>query len=196
MVNASDRKPLVLRPAEPADARAIAEFIAFAEEEMLPFYTGTDDPQKSLEVLTDFVQSPVLNRFSIANHIVADLGGTVVGSILAFPSDQQPVLDQTLLEFINRHGHNLQQLFFEGIPGTYYLCTVGVSPHYRGRGLGRKLMDAALKRGRQLGFRQASLLVSRKKPKAKALYQRVGFKVSEEVRIGPFIYHRMIIDME
>ncbi len=189
------RKPPVIRPAEPADAPAIAEFIAMAESEMLPFYTCTNDRQKALGVMADYILSPITNRYSIVHHLVADMAGTAVGSILAFPADQQPDLDRLILEYVNRHGYDLPRLFFEGVPGSYYLCTAGVSAQYRSHGLGRKLIAAALEKARRLGFKQASLLVSEGKPRAEALYKRLGFTTKEEVRIANFPYHRMVMDI-
>lgn len=49
-------------------------------------------------------------------------------------------------------------------------------PSYRGRGLGRKLLEALLERARKLGFRDAVLETSPRFYEAIALYDRLGFE--------------------
>lgn len=180
-----------IRPASPADSRAIAGFIAMAESEMVHHFTGTTDPEVSKTALEKFILSPIKNRYSIDNNTVADIDGEVAGSIISFPADEQPSLDTILLEDLNARGYGLTELFFEGEKGTYYLSTMGVDPKFRGQGVGTALMAAAEQKGRDLGYEFVSLLVSKGKPRARALYERVGFDVVEETRIADVEYYRM-----
>ncbi|MCD8141447.1 MAG: GNAT family N-acetyltransferase [Planctomycetaceae bacterium] len=180
-----------VRPATPADSRAIAGFIAMAESEMVHHFTGTTDPDASKTALEKFILSPTPNRYSIANNIVAEIGGEVAGSIISFPADDQPALDTILLAYLNARGYGLKELFFEGEKGTYYLSTMGVEPKFRGQGVGTALMAAAEQKGRDLGYALVSLLVSKGKPRARTLYERVGFEVVEETQIADVEYYRM-----
>jgi ribosomal protein S18 acetylase RimI-like enzyme len=54
-----------------------------------------------------------------------------------------------------------------------------VIPEYRGRGIGRRLLTAAIGHARALGCRAIDLEVDRKHPRASSLYDREGF-----VRLG------------
>lgn len=183
---------MLIRPARKDDARAIAGFIAMAESEMVHHFTGTTDPEKSLDALVPFITSPTPNRYSLENNLVVEEDGKAAAAMISFAADLQPKLDILLLETLNKRGYNLDRLFFEGAPGTYYLSTMGVDPAYRGRGFGSALMKAAEERARELGFAQTSLLVSMGKPRAMGLYERVGYVPTEEVQIADVKYHRMI----
>jgi len=183
---------MLIRAAEARDARAIASFISMAESEMVHHFTGTTDPVKSLDALEKFVMSPVPNRYSLKNNLVVEEDGKAVAAMMVFPADSQPDLDGPLLESLNARGYGLDELFFEGEPGTFYLSTMGVDPDYRGRGYGSALLTAAGKVAREKGFTRVSLLVSKGKPKARALYERLGFSPLSEVRIGDVDYIRMV----
>lgn len=183
---------MIIRPAEERDVRAIASFIAMAESEMVHHFTGTTDPEKSLDALEKFVLSPVPNRYSLANNLVVEEDGRAVAAMMVFPADSQPDLDGPLLESLNARSYGLDELFFEGEPGTFYLSTMGVDPAYRGRGYGSALLNAAGDIAREKGFKQVSLLVSKGKPKAQELYERIGFAPLTDVRIGDVDYIRMV----
>lgn len=186
---------MLIRTAKVEDAMAIGGFIVMAESEMAHHFTGTTDPEASARALVDFVLNPVPNRYSLANNLVAEVDGRVGGAIMSFPADRQPQLDTVLLAALNRRGYNLEKLFFEGEPGTYYLSTMGVCPELRGRGIGSTLLTAAEAAGAKQGFARASLLVSKGKEKAKKLYERLGYRVTTEVAIADVGYFRMLKDL-
>lgn len=181
-----------IRRAEPRDAAAIAWFIVMAEGEIAELFAGSKDPDVIHRRLEEMVSAPKSNRYSLDNCLVAEIDGTVAGSIISFPADRQPGLDVHLLEVLAARGIHLGKLVFEGEPGTYYLSTAGVDPKFRGRGLGTALLAAAAAEGARLGFARASLLVSKDKPRAMALYEKLGYAVVGEQKIADYRYFRMI----
>lgn len=181
-----------IRPAQPSDAPAIADCIALAESEMVQFFTGKSDPADIRKELLPLVLGSKSNRYSLDNNLVAEVDGVPAGSIIFFPADRQPELDKPLLEYLRTRGIDLPELFFEGEPGTLYLSTMAVLPDYRGRGIATSLIPAAEAKGAELGFARTSLLVSAGKPKARGLYERLGYAVLREVRIADVRYSRMI----
>jgi len=52
---------------------------------------------------------------------------------------------------------------------------LGLLPAYRGRGYGRKLIEATLHAAKLAGFRRVELAVHSDNPRAIALYERTGF---------------------
>ncbi|HEV7365833.1 MAG TPA: GNAT family N-acetyltransferase [Gemmatimonadales bacterium] len=77
---------------------------------------------------------------------------------------------------------------------------VYVSPAYRGRGLGRALVEAALRFARSLeGARQVQVCVTEHAKEARALYQRLGFLTwgiePDALRVGDMSIaeHHMIL---
>ena len=186
---------MLIRAAKKEDAPAIADFIAMAESEMVHHFTGSTDPEKSREALQEFILNPTLNRYSLENNLVAEVDGQAAGSMISFPADKQPDLDHVLLDALNKRGYGLDKLFFEGVPGTYYLSTMGVNPQFRGRGIGSALMAGSEKEAARQGFSRLSLLVSKGKPKVQALYERLGYKAVEDVQIADVLYRRMAKDI-
>jgi len=65
---------------------------------------------------------------------------------------------------------------------------IALEPEYRGKGLGRRLMLAALEAARRYGYRQVSLTVHPENPAA-ALYRQCGFE-DRELRKT---YHLMLV---
>lgn len=63
--------------------------------------------------------------------------------------------------------------FFGAFP---YLALLGVKKRFRGMGVGRTLLKVYEGVARELGFRKTSLLVSHFNPRAKALYQSMGYR--------------------
>jgi ribosomal protein S18 acetylase RimI-like enzyme len=181
-----------IRSARSDDAPAIARHIVMAEKEMVQFFTGSQDPEAAKPILESWVLSPTPCRYSTEFCMLAEVTDQPVGSAISFPADLQPELDVVLLDALCRRGHSLPRLSFEGEPGTYYLSTMGVDPACRGQGIGTALMAAAEERGRQLGFSRASLLVSKDKERAQALYERQGYVVIADVSIGGVAYRRMM----
>lgn len=65
----------------------------------------------------------------------------------------------------------------DGFFGTFpYLSLLGVKKSFRGMGIGHVLLETFIGVSRSLGYKKCSLLVSHFNPRAKNLYQSLGFK--------------------
>jgi ribosomal protein S18 acetylase RimI-like enzyme len=181
-----------IRPATREDAPSVARYIMMAEGEMVPFLTGESDEAQAVEKLVSWILSETPNRYSPENTLVAEEDGVAVAAAISFPADAQHSLDSLILEDVRRRGRNLERLFQEGVPGTFYLSTMGVEPESRRRGIGTALMLACEARARQSGFAKTSLLVDTDKERTQALYARHGFVAVETVALVHFSYTRMV----
>ena len=77
--------------------------------------------------------------------------------------------------------------------GVFELSKMAVDAAERGRGIGRKLLAAALERARKLGT--TSLLLVSNSP-AVGLYESVGFRHVPPDEIGPMHYERADVFMK
>ncbi len=80
--------------------------------------------------------------------------------------------------------------------GVFELSKMAVSPGERGRGTGRRLMDAAIDRARALGASSLFLGSNQRLTPAIRLYESVGFRHVPRERIGPLPYTRADVFME
>lgn len=64
--------------------------------------------------------------------------------------------------------------------GEFYLDSVGVLPEYRGQGIATLLFEAQCERAASSGHKVAGLIVDVDKPKAEALYARLGFRYIDD----------------
>ena len=70
---------------------------------------------------------------------------------------------------------NLEDKDFADGESRAYLCAFRVKKEYRGRGLGSRLMEAALAELKEAGFHTATIGVGSDKPMNIRLYRRFGF---------------------
>lgn len=69
---------------------------------------------------------------------------------------------------------------------------MGILPAYRGKGLGRRLIEATLKAAREAGFARVELNVYEDNSRAITLYEKVGFEREGIVRRAAHIDGRFI----
>ncbi|EJZ18029.1 GNAT family N-acetyltransferase [Rhizobium sp. Pop5] len=69
---------------------------------------------------------------------------------------------------------------------------MGILPAYRGRGLGRRLIETTLRTAREAGFARVELDVYEDNSRAIALYEKVGFKREGIIRRAARIDGRFI----
>ncbi|WP_171176200.1 GNAT family N-acetyltransferase [Ruegeria sp. HKCCD8929] len=70
-------------------------------------------------------------------------------------------------------------------PGVFQMDGIFVDTAARGRGVGTALFDAVCAEAEARGMREVQLDVIDTNPRARALYERVGFKVIGEEETGP-----------
>lgn len=80
--------------------------------------------------------------------------------------------------------------------GVYELSKMAVAPDARNRGIGRKVILAAIERARSLGATSLFLGSNTKLASAVHLYESVGFTHVPPERIGPMPYARANVFME
>lgn len=117
----------------------------------------------------------------------------------------QIVLDDPVGQIIARGGYILLAKVDGEVVGTcallkhtstkYELAKMGVFRAYRGKGIGRKLAEAAIAKSVQIGADTLVLATSKDLEAANALYHSMGFQEVNLSEIGPLPYKRKSIVM-
>ena len=94
---------------------------------------------------------------------------------------------EALLAFEGDEPVGLAVYFFEfstwrGRPGVY-VQDMYVAPQMRGRGLGRELMEAVLRRSRERGGRYVKLAVYDQNEQAIGFYRSLGFEICDDEQV-------------
>ncbi len=72
---------------------------------------------------------------------------------------------------------------------------MGVTKKYQNLGIGRKLVEAAIERSKQLGADKLILATSKCLEAANHLYEKMGFEYCDLSEIGPLPYTRETVVM-
>jgi ribosomal protein S18 acetylase RimI-like enzyme len=158
-----------IRPAEPEDAEDLARLINLASEGMSLYLWQQSAPegQDPWEYGRERACDPAVG-FNWRNSVVATLDGVVAGSVVfyALPEEPQPIAADVPEMFI-------PILELENLaPNTVYINVLAVYPEYRGRGIGRALMEHV---EAEASGRDLSLIVENANDVARSLYHSFGF---------------------
>ena len=171
---------ITIRDCRKEDASSVARLImmAWPVEEFLAM-----DPSLTLESLHERIRryvEAVNTLYSYVNTIVAVADDKVCGAINGYDGASYERLKQPIIDDLSvfRNSPNDFSKVKETGPGEYYLDSIGVDPSMRSHGIGSRLFEAAFIKAREAGFRKVGLLVDVDKPKAEALYMRLGFTLA------------------
>lgn len=111
---------------------------------------------------------------------------STAADIERFGFGEQPRFE-ALLAFEDDAAVGLAVYFFEfstwrGRPGVY-VQDMYVAPQMRGRGLGRDLMEAVVRRSRERGGRYVKLAVHDGNEQAIGFYRSLGFKICDDEQL-------------
>lgn len=157
------------------------------------------DPSLTLDGLHGMVMSYFLAEdtlYSYTNTVVAtvtdsDGNEKVAGAINGYDGALYEELKRPITEDLRKRFPSSENDFGavkETEAGEYYLDSIGVDPAMRSHGIGSRLFKAAIARASDAGFKRIGLIVDEDKPKAEALYLRLGFR---NVGYRDFFGHRM-----
>lgn len=139
-----------IRDARPDESARIALLLRAAYAE----YRKSMPPGAWQVYLADIVD--VRGRMSQGNMPVAEMDGKLVGTVTLYMDGRSS--------------------YQEGWPeGWAAVRLLGVDPKYRGRGIGRALMDECIRRCRQRGVKTVGLHTAEIMAVAKGMYEHIGF---------------------
>ncbi|MCW8916693.1 MAG: GNAT family N-acetyltransferase [Magnetovibrio sp.] len=175
-------KPVTIRPATQADARAIAELYQIAAEGVADYiWQGLEDEYPGLsgvEIGAARYARPN-ELFSYENCLMAEVDGHVAGMVMAFvtETDGEPLPDD--FDPVIRPFAELEE------DKSLYISGIAVFEQFRGLGIGTTLMDEVEQRARRDAHPSLSLIVFEANQGAARLYQRLGFEETARRAIYP-----------
>lgn len=170
-----------IRPAEKTDSAEVARLfmMAWPMDSFLGMCPGmTEDGFAG--IIRGFVEAED-TLYSYRNTIVAVCGDEIAGAINGYDGALYETLKKPVTDFFRKRFPDTASdfgLVQETGAGEFYLDSIGVNPRMRSMGIGSKLFAAMLERAAGLGFSKAGLIVDVDKPKAEALYLRLGFRTT------------------
>lgn len=167
--------PFHIRDARPSDAPFLARCILAG----MHFYDFEgdmpDDVTGILENLTA-CEGREDTLYIYSRTRVAEVDGKPVGAMLSYPGAlYQELKVKTFREFWPAFFTQFGDDDPETDPGEYYLDSLAVHPDYRGQGIGRALLEDAVKIGINQGFTQIALVADAGMPHLVSLYASLGF---------------------
>lgn len=190
------RPEVTLRDAREEDAPFLAKCVMAGmhfydfEEEMTPEAAVVYERLVACERRTDLLYSYVHTR-------VAEVNGVPAGSLLSYPGEPYKELrHKTFAECWPDLASLDTESEMETGPGEYYLDTLAVVPAYRKHGIGHRLLEDAIGRGRALGYGRITLVADPQYPHLLELYASLGFEPEEKRRVFGVDFQRMVIECD
>lgn len=195
---------MLIRPARREDAALAASLIY----EVLPAdvaakLLGRLDRDRALAIASQLVASR-WGRWSHRQIWVAEVGGEPAGIFLGFPGTDGGWLDLgfawnltrlTGWQAIGRLARFEWALWRSGsvefTAAEFYIDSLAVLPQFRGQGIGSALLTAAERQAEAHGLGRCSLFVTQINPRAKQLYERMGYQVVARYDF-PYTVFRMV----
>jgi ribosomal protein S18 acetylase RimI-like enzyme len=177
------------RPAVAADVGQAVPLVYSAGPEGFEF-VFTQGRKRALDYLS-YAFTQGAGMFGHRNHTVIEIDGRVVGIGAFYSGMEYQQLSQGTLRQVLRFYHfscagvlrrALQTTRWMPPPGrrTLYVANLGVSPDFRGRGLGARLLQEQMQHARRNHKAKLALDVAANNPRAQQLYEKLGLRVVRE----------------
>ena len=185
----------IIRDARPDDALFLAKCI-MAGMHFYDFETDIPDESDIYERLIECERREDL-LYSYRYTRVAEMDGTLVGSLLSYPGEIYRVTrHKTFSELWPDLALMDAESEMETGPGEYYLDTLAVVPSCRHRGIGKALLVDGIQKGESLGYDRIALVVDSDMPHLVRLYESIGFVPADHRHAFGVDFQRMIYEVK
>ena len=135
--------------------------------------------------------------YSYTHSSIAELDGEAVGCVVAYPGEIYPEERKNTWERINAAigDDSSDSSDYETGAGEYYLDTLVVMPQYRGQGLGKLLVKAAVEQARTERYDRITLIAEADHPHLVAYYESMGFNRESSLSFLGEQYYKMALGL-
>ncbi|MCS6831348.1 MAG: GNAT family N-acetyltransferase [Armatimonadota bacterium] len=181
---------VTIRAAQPEDAASLARLYVEAFGSKLQWAFG-----RFADTMPVVVQHLLMHdQMRLSESLVAEVDGQVVGmAVLRRDHTHRPAW-LTVWRLVRPHVKGWRMLAAAFImtamcsnlctPARSYVESLAVDARYRGRGIGTQLLERCIEESRRADKREISLHVVDTNPRAKQLYERMGFRTVRTERFG------------
>lgn len=183
---------MTIRRATVGDADKIADCLMLAMDTIVYGFIGEENHDKAWMLLNHFAKLTD-NQYSYQNCWVAMEQQQICGVINVYDGADLYRLRLPVLAYLREvHGRHVHPED-ETTAGEFYIDTIGVYPHCQGRGIGTRLLRFAIDEFVRRRRQTLGLLVEKQNPKARKLYQKLGFEyISDKTLMGKQMEHWQI----
>ncbi|QNO15970.1 N-acetyltransferase [Alkalicella caledoniensis] len=193
----------VTRKAQTEDFEQVLPLTIMAIEDLADQFTSSSDPEVIKERMLAAYTSPntrFSKEYAVIVEAVDDNGKREVAGVgFAYPGRDMRNLTKQTIEAYQRVGatyeaEDVQRLLNskEAQWGEFYIDNLAVYETYRGHGLSKKILAALESEGKQQGFDRISILADINNPKAKAIYEKMGYIPDSIYEVLEHKYHHMV----
>lgn len=188
----------MIRQAELKDTEKLIEGILAIWRDMeAPFVT--EIPLAELkEIISESMKQKDF-RFHYANGIVYEIDGKVAGVAYGYKGEMEEGIDQGFKQLlIDRGYHHKINLTFdlETEAGEWYLDMLYTYPDFRKQGVATKLLDELPVAAEKAGETAVGLNCDVANPRAKALYEKKGYRKVKTIFIVGHEYDHMVKNID
>ncbi|MEJ1224023.1 GNAT family N-acetyltransferase [Sediminicola sp. 1XM1-17] len=181
-----------IRKATIKDAETITDCLLMVLDNMVYKFIGEKDSGKAREFLNHFTKREN-NQYSYQNCYIAENDHEIIGAINIYKGSDLWILRKPILEYSQQHYNTNVFVEDETQAGEYYIDTLAVLNKAQGKGIGTQLLQHAIDTYVNHKKETLGLLVDENNPKAKKLYQNLGFEsVGKKVLMGHHMEHLQI----
>ena len=184
----------MIKKANKQNIENISKLIYDAIHEVSNSLTGENEEHKILKTLENYIQMDVC-RLSYNNIYTYEIDNKNVAILLAYNSNDVEKLDKPMIEHLKTKNIFLESFEKECFSDEFYIDTVSVLEDYQGQGIAKELFAFAQQKAKEQGFKKLSLLVDLENKKAKALYEKLGFRDNTILEVSKTQFSHMIKEL-
>ena len=182
----------MIREARKEDAEEIVELFKIILTDMeLPILEKVSW-EALRPALVDAVKQDKM-RQGYRNAIVKEIEGEIAGFCFSYDGGLSDEVYEPLENSLKKYNLPLFETYKdeETFEGEWYLDSLVTKPSFRGRGIGKELMQATYQKALDAELSVIGLNVDHDNPKARKLYEKQGFRKTGEVILADHHYDHM-----
>jgi ribosomal protein S18 acetylase RimI-like enzyme len=180
---------MLIRKAISEDAHDLARLLLLAMEDIVYAFIGARSYEQAFTFLSSLTHEPN-NQYSYEHCWVICLDDKIVGAALVYDGAQLSTLREPVAKRIFAWYGREFTAEYETQAGEMYIDCFAVDPLFQGKGMGTRLLRWVIEQYNTHQNKTLGLLVDKDNPRAKKLYESLGFEVvGEKTLVGKSLEH-------